>query len=126
MSSTATAAASDACLTAAAAVCRQCLVAVCVVDGSSLPVVRACDIEAVVSAWSGVPVERLTEDEMTKLVRLVSRVAPLHSDPVIRRARQHVLAASLAVLDCPAASCAAMYSLPMCRAACRSQPPDFF
>lgn len=40
------------------------------VDGSSLPVVRACDIEAVVSAWSGVPVERLTEDEMTKLVRL--------------------------------------------------------
>lgn len=41
-------------------------------DGSSLPVVRAADIEAVVSAWSGVPVERLTEDEMTKLVRLVS------------------------------------------------------
>ncbi|WIA36448.1 hypothetical protein OEZ86_007755 [Tetradesmus obliquus] len=39
-------------------------------DGSSLPVVRACDIEAVVSAWSGVPVERLTEDEMTKLLRL--------------------------------------------------------
>lgn len=33
--------------------------------------VRACDIEAVVAAWSGVPVERLTEDEMTKLVRLV-------------------------------------------------------
>lgn len=43
----------------------------CAVDGSSLPVVRPCDIEAVVSAWSGVPVERLTEDEMTKLVRLV-------------------------------------------------------
>jgi hypothetical protein len=42
------------------------------VDGSSLPVVRSCDIEAVVAAWSGVPVERLTEDEMTKLVRLVS------------------------------------------------------
>jgi ATP-dependent Clp protease ATP-binding subunit ClpC len=41
-------------------------------DGSSLPVVRSCDIEAVVSAWSGVPVERLTEDEMTKLIRLVS------------------------------------------------------
>jgi ATP-dependent Clp protease ATP-binding subunit ClpC len=39
-------------------------------EGSSLPVVRSCDIEAVVSAWSGVPVERLTEDEMTKLVRL--------------------------------------------------------
>lgn len=44
----------------------------CAGDGSSLPVVRAADIEAVVSAWSGVPVERLTEDEMTKLVRLVS------------------------------------------------------
>lgn len=43
-------------------------------EGSSLPVVRACDIEAVVSAWSGVPVERLTEDEMTKLVRLVSTI----------------------------------------------------
>jgi hypothetical protein len=41
-------------------------------DGSSLPVVRAGDIEAVVAAWSGVPVERLTEDEMSKLVRLVS------------------------------------------------------
>lgn len=37
--------------------------------------VRAADIEAIVSAWSGVPVERLTEDEMTKLVRLVSRGA---------------------------------------------------
>jgi hypothetical protein len=34
--------------------------------------VRAGDIEAVVAAWSGVPVERLTEDEMSKLVRLVS------------------------------------------------------
>lgn len=41
-------------------------------DGSSLPVVRAGDIEAVVAAWSGVPVEQLTEDEMSKLVRLVS------------------------------------------------------
>jgi ATP-dependent Clp protease ATP-binding subunit ClpC len=41
-------------------------------DGSSLPVVRTGDIEAVVSAWSGVPVERLTEDEMSKLTRLVS------------------------------------------------------
>ncbi|KAF6252630.1 ClpD chaperone, Hsp100 family [Scenedesmus sp. NREL 46B-D3] len=39
-------------------------------DGSSLPVVRCCDIEAVVAAWSGVPVERLSEDEMTKLLRL--------------------------------------------------------
>eukprot|EP00878_Enallax_costatus_P005308 GHUV01005575.1.p1 GENE.GHUV01005575.1~~GHUV01005575.1.p1 ORF type:complete len:786 (+),score=251.59 GHUV01005575.1:565-2922(+) len=39
-------------------------------EGSSLPVVGSCDIEAVVSAWSGIPVERLTEDEMTKLVRL--------------------------------------------------------
>lgn len=44
-------------------------------EGSSLPVVRACDIEAVVSAWSGVPVERLTEDETTKLIRLVSNAA---------------------------------------------------
>lgn len=41
-------------------------------DGSSLPVVRSGDIEAVVAAWSGVPVERLTEDEMAKLTRLVS------------------------------------------------------
>jgi hypothetical protein len=39
--------------------------------GSSLPVVRARDIEAVVAAWSGVPVEQLTADEMAKLVRLV-------------------------------------------------------
>lgn len=41
-------------------------------EGSSLPVVRSCDIEAVVAAWSGIPVERLTEDEISKLVRLVS------------------------------------------------------
>jgi hypothetical protein len=41
-------------------------------EGSSLPVVRSCDIEAVVAAWSGVPVERMTEDETTKLIRLVS------------------------------------------------------
>jgi ATP-dependent Clp protease ATP-binding subunit ClpC len=44
-------------------------------DGSSLPVVRSCDIEAVVAAWSGVPVERMSEDEMTKLMRLVSVVS---------------------------------------------------
>lgn len=37
----------------------------------SLPVVGVGDIEAIVAAWTGVPVERLTEDDMTKLVRLV-------------------------------------------------------
>lgn len=40
-------------------------------EGSSLPVVHASDVEAVVAAWSGVPVERLTEDESQKLMRLV-------------------------------------------------------
>eukprot|EP00879_Flechtneria_rotunda_P003032 GHRR01003252.1.p1 GENE.GHRR01003252.1~~GHRR01003252.1.p1 ORF type:complete len:659 (+),score=207.75 GHRR01003252.1:506-2482(+) len=48
-------------------------------EGSSLPVVHSCDIEAVVAAWSGIPVERLTEDEMTKLVRL----GPVLKDRVI-------------------------------------------
>jgi len=43
-------------------------------EGSSLPVVGSCDIEAVVSAWSNIPVERMTEDEMSKLVNLVGGV----------------------------------------------------
>jgi ATP-dependent Clp protease ATP-binding subunit ClpA len=38
-------------------------------------VVSCCDIGAVVAAWSSVPVERMSEDEMTKLMRLVSVVA---------------------------------------------------
>mmetsp|Transcript_10026 Transcript_10026/g.21446 ORF Transcript_10026/g.21446 Transcript_10026/m.21446 type:complete len:958 (+) Transcript_10026:149-3022(+) len=41
-------------------------------EGSSLPVVGAADIEAVVSAWTGIPVERMDEDEKSKLTRLSS------------------------------------------------------
>jgi hypothetical protein len=39
--------------------------------GPGLPVVDASDVEAIVAAWSGVPVERLSEDEATKLSTLV-------------------------------------------------------
>ena len=42
------------------------------VEGSSLPVVGVADVEAIVAAWTGIPVERMTEDEVTKLVNLVS------------------------------------------------------
>ncbi|GBF97872.1 hypothetical protein Rsub_10227, partial [Raphidocelis subcapitata] len=38
--------------------------------GSCLPVVTAADVEAVVSAWAGVPAERLSEDEAEKLATL--------------------------------------------------------
>jgi hypothetical protein len=34
-------------------------------------VVAASDVEAIVASWSGVPVERLSEDEATKLSTLV-------------------------------------------------------
>lgn len=40
-------------------------------EGSCLPVVDTVDIEAVVAAWTRIPVERLSEDEKTKLSRLV-------------------------------------------------------
>jgi len=40
------------------------------VEGSSLPVVGVADVEAIVAAWTGIPVERMTEDEVTKLVNL--------------------------------------------------------
>jgi ATP-dependent Clp protease ATP-binding subunit ClpA len=41
-------------------------------SGSSLPVVDTPDIEAVVAAWTGLPVERMGQDEKEKLVGLVS------------------------------------------------------
>ena len=40
-------------------------------EGSSLPVVSCEDIEAVVSSWTGVPVEKLTQDDRDKLLSLV-------------------------------------------------------
>lgn len=40
-------------------------------EGTSLPVVDVADVEAVVAAWTGIPVERMTEDDITKLMRLV-------------------------------------------------------
>ncbi len=41
-------------------------------EGSSLPVVGAGDVEAIVAAWTGVPVERMGDDETAKLAGLVS------------------------------------------------------
>uniref|UniRef100_A0A7S0WMJ2 Clp R domain-containing protein n=1 Tax=Chlamydomonas leiostraca TaxID=1034604 RepID=A0A7S0WMJ2_9CHLO len=40
--------------------------------GASLPLVDVGDIEAVVAAWTGIPVERMGEDEKDKLRRLSS------------------------------------------------------
>ena len=37
-----------------------------------LPVVTAADVEAVVSVWSGVPVEQMSTDEMKRLRQLQS------------------------------------------------------
>jgi len=39
--------------------------------GSCLPVVGAADVEAIVAAWTGVPVEQMSEDETAKLAQLV-------------------------------------------------------
>lgn len=39
--------------------------------GSSLPVVGPDDIEAIVASWTGVPVERMSEDESARLAGLV-------------------------------------------------------
>jgi hypothetical protein len=51
---------------------RELAAAAAAQEPPSLPVVGTGDIEAIVAAWTGVPVERLTEDDMSKLVRLVS------------------------------------------------------
>ena len=40
-------------------------------SGSSLPIVDSCDIESIVAAWTGIPVERMGQDEMARLVQLV-------------------------------------------------------
>lgn len=41
-------------------------------SGSSLPVVTVGDVEAIVSSWTGVPVERMTDNETERLATLVS------------------------------------------------------
>ncbi|GFR52667.1 hypothetical protein Agub_g15261 [Astrephomene gubernaculifera] len=41
-------------------------------QGAVLPVVDVGDIEAIVSAWSGIPLERMSEDERDKLVNMRS------------------------------------------------------
>lgn len=41
-------------------------------EGSSLPVVQVEDIETVLSAWTGIPVERMSQDEKEKLCKLGS------------------------------------------------------
>lgn len=38
-----------------------------------LPVVGVEDIEAIVSAWTSIPVERMSEDEKDKLLNMVGR-----------------------------------------------------
>ncbi len=40
-------------------------------EGVALPVVAASDVEAIVASWTGVPVERMSEDEVGKLANLV-------------------------------------------------------
>ena len=42
------------------------------VTSAMLPVVSAADVEAVVSVWSGVPVEQMSNDEMKRLRQLQS------------------------------------------------------
>lgn len=42
------------------------------VTSAMLPVVTAADVEAVVSVWSGVPVEQMSTDEMKRLRQLQS------------------------------------------------------
>ena len=42
------------------------------VTSSMLPMVGAADVEAVVSTWSGVPVEQMSTDEMKRLRQLQS------------------------------------------------------
>ncbi|GFH18441.1 uncharacterized protein HaLaN_15251, partial [Haematococcus lacustris] len=39
-------------------------------QGSSLPLVDCSDIEAVVSAWTGIPTESMSADEKGRLVQL--------------------------------------------------------
>lgn len=41
-------------------------------SGSSLPVVDMADIENIVSAWTGIPVESMGQDEKDRLVKLSS------------------------------------------------------
>ncbi|KIY92495.1 ATP-dependent Clp protease ATP-binding subunit ClpC, partial [Monoraphidium neglectum] len=41
-------------------------------SGSSLPVVGVADVEAIVAAWTGVPVERLTDDEARRVATLAT------------------------------------------------------
>lgn len=41
-------------------------------DGCSLPLVDVADVENIVASWTGIPVERMDEDEKEKLGRLVS------------------------------------------------------
>lgn len=38
--------------------------------GSTLPVVMASDIENIVATWTGIPVEQMSEDEKTRLLKL--------------------------------------------------------
>jgi ATP-dependent Clp protease ATP-binding subunit ClpC len=40
-------------------------------EGVVLPVVGVADVEAIVSAWTAIPVERMGEDERDKLLNLV-------------------------------------------------------
>lgn len=40
-------------------------------EGSTLPVVGTADIEAIVSSWTGIPVERMDADEQAQLLQLV-------------------------------------------------------
>lgn len=53
------------------------------VTSAMLPVVSAADVEAVVSAWSGVPVEQMSSDEMKRLRQLQSSLKVCCADAPI-------------------------------------------
>lgn len=53
------------------------------VTPAMLPMVSAADVEAVVSAWSGVPVEQMSTDEMKRLRQLQSSLKVCIEIPVI-------------------------------------------
>lgn len=54
------------------------------VTSAMLPVVSAADVEAVVSAWSGVPVEQMSSDEMKRLRQLQSSLKVGTDAPISR------------------------------------------
>ncbi len=54
------------------------------VTSAMLPMVSAADVEAVVSTWSGVPVEQMSTDEMKRLRQLQSSLK-VCTDPLTCR-----------------------------------------